>query len=206
MRYISTRGQAPELSFEEAMMTGLARDGGLYVPKDIPTLTAAEIAGMAGDSYEEIAYKVMRPFIGETFTDAEFRQLIAAAYAGFGHAARAPLVQLGPNHFLLELFHGPTLAFKDFAMQLIGQMMQASLTKSGKKWREPIQRYKGLGEMDAEQLRETTMDPEKRTLRRITIKDGVHAEKIFELLMGNEVAPRRDFIGTNQIDLERIDL
>ena len=66
--------------------------------------------------------------------------------------------------------------------------------------------YKGLGEMDAEQLRETTMDPEKRTLRRITIKDGVHAEKIFELLMGNEVAPRRDFIGTNQIDLERIDL
>jgi DNA gyrase subunit B len=82
----------------------------------------------------------------------------------------------------------------------------ASLTKADKKWREPIQRYKGLGEMDAEQLRETTMDPEKRTLRRITIKDGVHAEKIFELLMGNEVAPRRDFIGTNQIDLERIDL
>ena len=82
----------------------------------------------------------------------------------------------------------------------------ASLTKAGKKWREPIQRYKGLGEMDAEQLRETTMDPEKRTLRRITIKDGAQAEKIFELLMGNEVGPRRDFIGTNQIDLERIDL
>lgn len=82
----------------------------------------------------------------------------------------------------------------------------ASLTKAGKKWREPIQRYKGLGEMDAEQLRETTMDPEKRTLRRITIKDGARAEKIFELLMGNEVAPRRDFIGTNQIELERIDL
>ncbi|MFM8253941.1 MAG: type IIA DNA topoisomerase subunit B [Actinomycetota bacterium] len=82
----------------------------------------------------------------------------------------------------------------------------ASLTKAGKKWREPIQRYKGLGEMDAEQLRETTMDPNKRTLRRITIKDGAQAEKIFELLMGNEVGPRRDFIGTNQIDLERIDL
>ncbi len=82
----------------------------------------------------------------------------------------------------------------------------SSLTKAGKKWREPIQRYKGLGEMDAEQLRETTMDPEKRTLRRITIKDGVQAEKIFELLMGNEVGPRRDFIGTNQIDLERIDV
>ena len=81
-----------------------------------------------------------------------------------------------------------------------------SLNKAGKKWREPIQRYKGLGEMDAEQLRETTMDPQKRTLRRITIKDGAQAEKIFELLMGNEVGPRRDFIGTNQIDLERIDL
>jgi len=133
MRYISTRGQAPELSFEEAMMTGLARDGGLYVPRDIPTLGAAEIAGMAGDGYEVIAYKVMRPFIGETFTDADFRALIAAAYSGFGHAARAPLVQLGPNHFLLELFHGPTLAFKDFAMQLIGQMMQAALARSGKR-------------------------------------------------------------------------
>ena len=133
MRYISTRGEAPALSFEEAMMTGLARDGGLYVPEAIPTLSAEEIAAMAGQSYEEIAFRVMRPFIGETFTDAEFRSLIDAAYAGFGHAARAPLVQLGPNHFLLELFHGPTLAFKDFAMQLIGQMFQASLTRSGKR-------------------------------------------------------------------------
>jgi threonine synthase len=133
MRYISTRGEAPALSFEEAMMTGLARDGGLYVPEAIPTLSAEEIAAMAGQSYEEIAFRVMRPFIGETFTDAEFRGLIDAAYAGFGHAARAPLVQLGPNHFLLELFHGPTLAFKDFAMQLIGQMFQASLTRSGKR-------------------------------------------------------------------------
>jgi hypothetical protein len=69
----------------------------------------------------------MRPFIGDTFTDAEFADLIAKAYAGFGHAARAPLKQLQPNHFLLELFHGPTLAFKDFAMQLIGQLFQAAL-------------------------------------------------------------------------------
>jgi DNA gyrase subunit B len=81
-----------------------------------------------------------------------------------------------------------------------------SLEKDGKRWREPIQRYKGLGEMDADQLRETTMDPTKRTLRRISIKDAAKAEEIFELLMGNEVAPRRDFIGTNQIDLERIDV
>ena len=131
MRYISTRGTAPSLSFEEAMLTGLARDGGLYVPEEVPTLTHPQIAAMAGKSYEEVAFDVMRPFIGDTFTDAEFRKLIAQAYAGFGHAARAPLVQLDSNHFLLELFHGPTLAFKDFAMQLIGQMFQAALTRSG---------------------------------------------------------------------------
>ena len=131
MRYISTRGAAPVLSFEEAMLTGLAHDGGLYVPESIPQLDAATIAAMAGQSYEEVAFTVMRPFIGDTFTDAEFRQLIAQAYAGFGHAARAPLVQLAPNHFLLELFHGPTLAFKDFAMQLIGQMFQKALARSG---------------------------------------------------------------------------
>ncbi|SEN36558.1 threonine synthase [Loktanella fryxellensis] len=131
MRYISTRGQAPVLSFEDTMLTGLARDGGLYVPESIPTLSPDQIAAMAGQSYEEVAYTVMRPFVGDTFTDAQFRDLIAAAYAGFGHAARAPLVQLAPNHFLLELFHGPTLAFKDFAMQLIGQMFQAALARSG---------------------------------------------------------------------------
>ncbi len=131
MRYISTRGAAPVLTFEQAMMTGLARDGGLYVPETIPQL--ADIAGLAGKSYEEVAFAVMRPFLGDTFTDDEFRGLIHAAYQGFGHAARAPMVQLAENHFLLELFHGPTLAFKDFAMQLLGQMMQASLAKSGQR-------------------------------------------------------------------------
>ena len=133
MRYISTRGTAPALNFEQAMLTGLASDGGLYVPETIPTLTADQIAGFAGQSYEEVAFAVMKPFIGETFTDAEFKEIIAKSYAGFGHDARAPLVQLGPNHFLLELFHGPTLAFKDFAMQLIGQMFQAALSRSGKR-------------------------------------------------------------------------
>ena len=131
MKYISTRGKAPALTFEQAMLTGLARDGGLYVPDEIPQLTAAQIQAMAGKPYEDIAFAVMRPFIGDTFTDDEFKGLIDAAYAGFGHNARAPLVQLAPNHFLLELFHGPTLAFKDFAMQLIGQMFEASLSRSG---------------------------------------------------------------------------
>ncbi len=131
MRYISTRGTAPILSFEEAMLSGLARDGGLYVPETIPTLDAQTIAAMQGQSYEDIAYTVMRPFVGDTFTDTEFRGCIDRAYAGFGHAARAPLVQLDQGHFLLELFHGPTLAFKDFAMQLIGQLFQTALARRG---------------------------------------------------------------------------
>ncbi|MDX1781530.1 MAG: pyridoxal-phosphate dependent enzyme, partial [Thalassovita sp.] len=131
MKYISTRGKAPVLNFEEAMLTGLARDGGLYLPETIPTMSTDEIAALAGLSYEEVAFRVMRPYIGDTFTDDEFRGIIARAYEGFGHAARAPLVQLDANHFLLELFHGPTLAFKDFAMQLIGQLFQASLKRSG---------------------------------------------------------------------------
>ncbi len=131
MRYVSTRGQAPALSFEEAMLTGLARDGGLYLPDTIPALTPEQIAAFAGMSYEEVAYHVMRPFIGDAFGDKEFQAIIARAYAPFGHPARAPLKQLAPNHFLLELFHGPTLAFKDFAMQLIGQMFQVALSRRG---------------------------------------------------------------------------
>jgi threonine synthase len=131
MKYISTRGQAPELTFEEAMLTGLARDGGLYVPAEIPQMSHDEIAALSGLSYEETAFRVMRPFLGDCFTDEEFREIIAKAYADFGHAARAPLKQLAPNHFLLELFHGPTLAFKDFAMQLIGQLFEVALKRRG---------------------------------------------------------------------------
>jgi len=133
MRYISTRGSAPTLSFEEAMLTGLARDGGLYVPESVPAMPKSEIAALAGLSYEEVAYRIMRPFIGDTFSDSEFGEIIEKAYAGFRHDARAPLVQLAPNHFLLELFHGPTLAFKDFAMQLIGQMFQKALARRGER-------------------------------------------------------------------------
>jgi threonine synthase len=133
MHYISTRGTAPVLGFGEAMMTGLARDGGLYIPETIPVMPHAEIAALAGQPYEEVAFRVMRPYLGGFFGDDEFRGLIDKAYAGFHHAARAPLVQLGANHFLLELFHGPTLAFKDFAMQIIGQMMQAALARTGER-------------------------------------------------------------------------
>ncbi len=131
MKYVSTRGNAPELSFADAMLTGLARDGGLYVPAEVPQISPADIRAMQGLPYEEIAFRVMRPFIDDSFTDAVLEDLITKAYAGFGHNLRAPLVQLAPNHFLLELFHGPTLAFKDFAMQMIGQLFEYELTRRG---------------------------------------------------------------------------
>ena len=102
-------------------------------PRRSRTMPHAEIAALAGLPYEEMAFRVMRPFVGDTFTDDDFSDIIARAYAGFGHAARAPLVQLAPDHFLLELFHGPTLAFKDFAMQLIGQLFEAALARTGER-------------------------------------------------------------------------
>ncbi|WP_170379105.1 threonine synthase [Ruegeria atlantica] len=133
MKYISTRGQAPELTFEEAMLTGLARDGGLYLPAEIPVMSQEEIAALAGLPYEEIAFSVMWPYVSGSFAKDEFKAIIARAYEGFGHDARAPLKQLNENHFLLELFHGPTLAFKDFAMQLIGQLFQVALKRRGER-------------------------------------------------------------------------
>ncbi|MPQ95133.1 threonine synthase [Thioclava sp. JE_KL1] len=133
MRYVSTRGKAPVLNFGDAMLTGLARDGGLYVPETVPQFSADEIAALAGQPYEEVAFRVMKPFVSETFSDEELRGAITRAYSGFGHVARAPMVQLAPNHFLLELFHGPTLAFKDFAMQVIGQLFQIELQKRNQK-------------------------------------------------------------------------
>jgi len=133
MKYISTRGSAPILDFEEAMLSGLARDGGLYVPSEIPQMSHGDIAALSGLSYEETAFRVMRPFVGQSFSDDALEGCISRAYSGFYHAARAPLVQLEPGHFLLELFHGPTLAFKDFAMQLIGQLFQDALRRRGER-------------------------------------------------------------------------
>ncbi|HUF87044.1 MAG TPA: threonine synthase [Thermohalobaculum sp.] len=133
MRYLSTRGRAPALSFEAAMLGGLARDGGLYVPEAVPRMPAGDIAALAGLSYEAAAARVIRPFLGDGFTDAELDGILARAYAGFRHPARCPLVQIGANEWVLELHHGPTLAFKDMAMQLIGQMFEAVLARRGER-------------------------------------------------------------------------
>lgn len=133
MRYISTRGKAPALNFEEVVLTGLASDGGLYVPESFPTLSKAEIADFAGLPYHEVAFRVMRPFVGDCIPEDTFKQMLKDTYASFSQDAVAPLKQLDSNHFLLELFHGPTLAFKDFALQLLGRLLDYFLAKRGER-------------------------------------------------------------------------
>ncbi|GHB21927.1 threonine synthase [Pseudovibrio japonicus] len=131
MRYVSTRGNAPELDFSEVLLTGLARDGGLYLPKEFPQLSTEEISGFAGKPYSEVALKVIAPFVGDSIPQDDLKQMIDEAYASFAHKAVTPLVQTAPNTYVLELFHGPTLAFKDVAMQLLGRLMDYVLAKKG---------------------------------------------------------------------------
>lgn len=133
MRYVSTRGEAPTLDFVEVMLAGLARDGGLYVPVSWPVLDAAAISGLAGRPYAEVAVEVMRPFVGDSISEADLARMAREAYGTFRHPATAPLVQLGDNLFVLELFHGPTLAFKDLAMQLVSRLMDHVLRARGER-------------------------------------------------------------------------
>ncbi|MCE1234845.1 MAG: threonine synthase [Hyphomicrobiales bacterium] len=128
MRYVSTRGEAPSLGFSDVLLAGLARDGGLYVPEAWPTLTVEEIADLAGKSYPEVAFRVISRFTGDDIAPEALREMIDGAYAGFHHPAVTPLTQLAANHFLLELSHGPTLAFKDVAMQFLGRVMDHVLS------------------------------------------------------------------------------
>ena len=131
MSYLSTRGEAPKLGFSDALLAGLARDGGLYVPELMPTLAPAAIGALAGLPYAQAAAKVVLPFVGGEFGESELGAMAQATYAGFRHPARAPLVQIDDNLYVLELFHGPTLAFKDFAMQWLGRLMNHVLQKRG---------------------------------------------------------------------------
>ncbi|MDA7947301.1 MAG: threonine synthase [Hyphomicrobiaceae bacterium] len=133
IRYVSTRGTAPSLGFEDVMLTGLARDGGLYVPDAWPRIAPSEIGALSGLSYAEVATRIMKPYIGSDIPESEFEGLVEAAYATFSHSAVAPLVELAPNQWVLELFHGPTLAFKDVAMQLLARLMDRALTKRGRR-------------------------------------------------------------------------
>ena len=133
MRYVSTRGEAAPLDFVEVMLAGLARDGGLYVPESWPALDRETIAGFAGKPYAEVAVDVIRPFVGGSITDADLARMVREAYGGFRHPATAPLVQLDSSLFVLELFHGPTLAFKDLAMQLVARLMDHALHQRGER-------------------------------------------------------------------------
>ena len=133
MRYVSTRGEAPPLGFVEATLAGLARDGGLYVPAAWPRLDPPAIASFAGRPYAEVAVEVMRPFVGDAIAEADLARMAREAYGNFRHPAVAPLVQFGVSDFVLELFHGPTLAFKDLAMQLLSRLMDHALEARGER-------------------------------------------------------------------------
>jgi threonine synthase len=133
MNYVSTRGEAPALGFSDAVMTGLARDGGLYIPTQWPQFSSAEIRAMRGLSYPDLAIRLLTPFLGDEIAPPAFERIVREAYATFRHEAVCPLVQTGANTFVLELFHGPTLAFKDVAMQMLARLMDHVLAERGQR-------------------------------------------------------------------------
>jgi threonine synthase len=132
LRYVSTRGGVPPSDFETVLFAGLAPDGGLFVPANWPGLGADDLSELRGASYAETARRVIAPFVGDALAPNELAGLIEQTYASFDHAATAPLKQLGPDLWLLELFHGPTLAFKDFALQLLTRLFEHFLGRSGR--------------------------------------------------------------------------
>ena len=129
MKYISTRGNAPKLAFDDVLLTGLARDGGLYLPETWPTFSPDEITAMKGMSYEDVAVKVMLPYVEGAVDEADLVKIVKETYAVFEGEDPAPIKQLGENEYVLELFHGPTLAFKDYALQFLGRMFDHVLAK-----------------------------------------------------------------------------
>jgi threonine synthase len=133
MKYVSTRGDAPVLSFDEVLLAGLARDGGLYLPESWPQFSSEEIRALAGRPYAEVAFAIIRPFVAGAIADGDLKRLLEETYAGFGHAAVAPLKQLDHRTWLMELFHGPTLAFKDYALQLLGRLFDLVLAQRGER-------------------------------------------------------------------------
>lgn len=130
MNYISTRGGSEPQSFEQVLLTGLAPDGGLYVPADLPEFSAEEIASWKSLSYPELALKIITPFIGDEIPADALRKIIFESYEAFDHPDVAPLSELAKNDYLLELYHGPTLAFKDFALQVLGRLLDYVLIKN----------------------------------------------------------------------------
>ncbi len=133
MKYISTRGQAPALNFEDVLLTGLAPDGGLYVPETLPRFSQEEIASWAGLNYTDLAFKIVQPFVDDCIPADDLKAIIDDTYSDFRHPSIAPLVQLDKNEWVLELFQGPTLAFKDFALQMLGRLLDYVLERRHQK-------------------------------------------------------------------------
>ena len=133
MQFVSTRGQAPVLGFSDAVLSGLASDGGLYVPQSWPQVSQAAIASFAGKPYADVAYAIISRFTDGEIAANTLKAILGEAYASFRHPSVTPLVELEPNHFVLELFHGPTLAFKDIAMQFLSRVVDHILAERGLK-------------------------------------------------------------------------
>lgn len=133
MKYISTRQNSPVLNFEEVVLQGLAVDGGLYVPEFFPKFSQGEIEDMAKLNYADLAFKIISPFVNNEIPESDLKNLIAKSYASFSNKSIAPSKQISHNEFILELFHGPTLAFKDFALQMLGNFFDYFLTKRKEK-------------------------------------------------------------------------
>jgi len=133
MKFVSTRGQAPVLGFDDVVLTGLASDGGLYVPESLPTISEVTFRQWQSLHYDELAIEVMWPFVEGSLKREAFEVMVKDAYSSFRHPAIAPLKQLSPDTWLLELFHGPTLAFKDFALQLLGRLLDHFLAERGER-------------------------------------------------------------------------
>jgi len=190
MRYVSTRGEAAPLDFVEVMLAGLARDGGLYVPESWPALGRETITGFAGKPYAEVAVDVIRPFVDGSIADGDVARMVREAYGVFRHPATAPLVQLDSSLFVLELFHGPTLAFKDLAMQLVARLMDHALRQrserttivvatSGDTGGAAAEAFRGSGQVDVVVLfpRGRISDVQQRMMT--TVPDSnVHAVAI----------------------------
>lgn len=182
MLYQSTRGQAPNLPFTDALLAGLARDGGLYLPKTYPTLSAGQIADFAGRSYADVAEAILAPYCGGEIDADALSEMIGEAYATFRHPAITPLAQIDDNLFVLELFHGPTLAFKDVAMQLLGRMMDHVLKQRGQRativgatsgdtGAAAIEAFRGLEQVDVFILYPHGRVSDVQRLQMTTIKD-----------------------------------
>lgn len=133
MRYVSTRGAAPDLAFDDLLLTGLARDGGLYVPAEWPSFTLADWRALRGLSYSDLATRLLAPYVCTTISEDDLAAIVHSTYEGFRHPAVAPLKQLDTNSYMMELFHGPTIAFKDYALQLLGRLFDNVLARQGKR-------------------------------------------------------------------------